>query len=98
MKHFVFLPLILTVGCAQMIPARVFEVTPGVYKLESSGNAFASDESLSKKIESRAVKTCPNGFEYMDNSHPKWHKQTTYQNGIAVSAGYKVLTKTVRCK
>ena len=73
--------------------------TAGRAKLEASGNAFASSESLYENIEKKANKICGvNGFYYIENSDPKWHGQTSYSNGMAITASYQVLTKTISCK
>ncbi len=98
MRYIIILLLIVVQGCAQMIPARAWEIEPGIYKLEASGNVFASDESLHAKIDKKSAKKCGvSGFSYLDKSSPRWNKQTTYSNGVRVTASYKVLTKTIQC-
>ncbi len=99
MKYLMLSLVIFTQGCAQMIPARSWDQGDGLYKLEASGNAFASSESLYENIEKKANKICGvNGFYYIENSDPKWHGQTSYSNGMAITASYQVLTKTISCK
>ena len=97
MKLYLLAGLFLFQGCAQMIPARAMDQGNGLYKLEASGNMFASDESLHAKIEKKANKVCDSGFKYIEDSDPNWHKQTTYSNGMVIDASYKVLTKTIKC-
>ena len=98
MKYLLLSLVVLVQSCAQMVPARSWDQGNGVHKLEASGNTFASDESLSQKIDKKANKICGDaGFKYIEDSDPEWHKQTSYTNGVAITAGYKVLTKTIKC-
>ena len=98
MKYTILCLVILTQGCAQMIPARSWEQGDGLYKLEASGNVFASSESLHKNIEKKANKICGvNRVYYIENSDHKWHDQASYSNGMAITASYQVLTKTISC-
>ncbi len=92
-----FLVVILT-GCAQWIPARSTELSPGRYSLESSGNMFATYESLKKIIDKKAMKLCGEGlYEYESEGDLAHMTQTTYSQGMQIEAGYKVLTKIVAC-
>lgn len=85
-------------GCAQMIPARSWELDEGLYKLEASGNIFASNESLQEKVDKKAAKICGEaGFTYVEDTGVVMQNETTYTNGYSVDASYKVLTKTVKC-
>lgn len=56
MKYLMLSLVIFTQGCAQMIPARSWDQGDGLYKLEASGNAFASSESLYENIEKKRIK------------------------------------------
>ena len=97
--RFIILALVFGVaGCAQMIPARSTELSPGRYSLQASGNMFADYESLSAKIDKKAGKLCGEAaYEYETNNLQ--HKtQNTYAQGMTISAGYKVLTKIASCK
>lgn len=85
-------------GCAQMFPAHVSEIKPGVYTLQATGNMFASDTSLQQKIDRKASILCKgSGFDVLQNN-PQWHDQTTYYNGMTIGAGFKTLNKTIQCK
>ena len=94
---FVFAVVFIT-GCAQWIPARSTELSSGRYSLQSSGNVFASYESLKKIIDKKAVKLCGNEYEYESEGELDNKSQTNYASGMTVSASYKVLTKIVICK
>ena len=68
MKRYIVVALAFWVaGCAQMIPARANEISPGKYSLEASGNVFASVTDLLAKIDKKAVKLCGEGkYEYLE--------------------------------
>lgn len=91
--------VLLVMGCAQMVPARVNEISPGKYSLEASGNVFASIPSLLEKIEKRAVKLCGAGkYEFLDDGNFSNHRSPAYINGVDVGASYKVVRRQVVCK
>lgn len=95
-----FTSLILIVsGCAQMVPARSTEIGVGKYKLEASGNAFASIPSLIEKIDQKAIKLCGAGkYDYQDNGDFSTPHSPAYVNGVNIGSSYKVLTRIVTCK
>lgn len=82
-----------------MIPARSVEISPGKYKLEASGNVFASLETLQSIIDKKAKKLCGENLYTYESLGDLEHKtQTTYNQGMEIRAGYNVLTKVVNCK
>lgn len=85
-------------GCAQMFPAAVKEVEPGIYRVQASGNSFTSAASLRNKVESKALKLCePVGFEEVSAPTHEFLQQKTYSGNYTYSAGYQVVTRYVRC-
>lgn len=100
MKKSAFLfSIILVSGCAQMIPARSTEIEPGKYKLEASGNAFASIPSLIEKIDQKAVKLCGAGnYTYADDGDFSNQHSPAYLSGVDIGGSYTVVTRSVSCK
>jgi hypothetical protein len=100
MKNIIMVSSIfLMFGCAQMVPARSTEIGAGKYKLEASGNAFASMPSLIEKIDQKAIKLCGVGkYEYADNGDFSTPHSPAYVNGVDIGASYKVLTRVLICK
>lgn len=85
-------------GCAQMFPARVAEINPGVYMLQATGNMFASNASLEQKIDRKASAICKgSGFDVLQNNAQQ-HQQTSYSNGLIIGASFKTLNKTIQCR
>lgn len=98
-KLTVLLSIILVSGCAQMIPARSTEIEAGKYKLEASGNAFASVKSLLEKIDQKAIKLCgKDNYTYADAGDFSSQNSAAYANGVDVGASYTVVTRVVTCK
>lgn len=98
-KLSVFLVIIFVSGCAQMIPARSTEIEVGKYKLEASGNAFASLKSLREKIDQKAIKLCgKDNYIYEDTNDISNQHSAAYSNGVDVGASYTVVTRVVTCK
>lgn len=90
---------IMVTGCAQMVPARSTAIGVGKYKLEASGNAFASIPSLIEKIDQKAIKLCgAEKYEYQDNGDFSTPHSPAYANGVDIGSSYKVLTRVVTCK
>ncbi len=98
-KYLLLTPIIFSLGCAQMIPARSVELEPGKYKLEASGNMFASIPELVEKIDKKAVKLCGSGkYEYKDSGDFSTPHSPAYVNGVDIGSSYKVLTREIKCK
>jgi hypothetical protein len=98
-KYFLVILILAISGCAQMIPARSLELEPGKYKLEASGNVFASIPSLIKKIDKKAIKLCGEGkYEYQDAGDFSTPHSPAYVSGVDIGASYKVLTRVITCK
>ena len=99
MKSFIVACICMLAGCAQMIPARSVEISSGKYKLEASGNIFASHQQLQSIIDKKAKKLCGDNLYHYESPGDLEHKtQTTYHQGMRIQAGYNVLTKVITCQ
>lgn len=90
--------VMLFAGCAQLLPVRAKMLAPGIYRLEVSGNAFASVGSLRQKIHGKANRLCGDaGYTNVETPDHEFFQQQTYYDGMTYSAGYQVLTQYIRC-
>lgn len=98
-KNILLFPVVLAFGCAQMFPARSEALGPGRYKVETSGNIFASKEAMIEKVDKKAASLCGNaGFEYVDEKGIDMEVSPTYHNGVLISMPYNVLNREIVCK
>ena len=98
-KYLFLLPITLTFGCAQMFPARSVETSPGHYQVETSGNMFASTESMIDKVDQKAASLCGKaGFEYINDEKLDTHLSAAYYKSIDISMPYNVLRREIVCK
>ncbi|MDO1510438.1 MULTISPECIES: hypothetical protein [unclassified Neisseria] len=84
-------------ACAQMFPARSEYLGGNRYQLESSGNIFASKQTLKNLIDKKAKKLCPNGYQYETDDGLKYQKETFYHNNQPLPSDYLVMKQIVRC-
>lgn len=93
-----FLLIVGACGCAQLFPAAVSEIEPGVFRVQASGNSFASPASLRQKVESRALKICGQlGYKEVSPSNHDFLQQKNYSGSMTYSAGYQVITRYISC-
>jgi hypothetical protein len=82
-----------------MFPASYHEMEPGKYQLSSSGNVFASIETLKGKIDKRAAELCgQDNYVYSDDGDFSTPHSPAYMNGVDIGASYKVLNRKIECK
>ncbi len=98
MKYGLLIPAFMVVGCAQMFPAAYKELDEGKYWIQATGNAFATPEQLSAKVEKRASQLCgEGGYVHDEPAKLEGHTQKTYSGTMVIEAGYSTFTSTVKC-
>ncbi|GAA5630060.1 hypothetical protein MXM33_01855 [Acinetobacter vivianii] len=98
MKFFwIIIPLLLLQGCAQMFPAQATKLDSGAYRIQTTANIFASDESMKKKVDKKAEGICQGkGFTELE-SKAQAHSEQIYMPGMVTTGSYKTFNKTIQC-
>nr|WP_032863892.1 hypothetical protein [Acinetobacter vivianii] len=98
MKFFwIITPLLLLQGCAQMFPAQATKLDSGAYRIQTTANIFASDESMKKKVDKKAEGICQGkGFTELE-SKAQAHSEQIYMPGMVTTGSYKTFNKTIQC-
>ena len=97
MKYSIWLLPLFLQGCAQMFPAHATKLDSGVYMIQSTGNLFASNESMQNKVDKKAENICQGkGFTDLGGKIQA-HNQPIYVSGIVTTSSYKTFNKTIQC-
>jgi len=97
MKYSIWLLPLFLQGCAQMFPAHATKLDSGVYMIQSTGNLFASNESMKNKVDKKAENICQ-GKDFTDlGGKIQAHNQPIYVSGIVTTSSYKTFNKTIQC-
>lgn len=98
MKYSYVLILPALLSCAQMVPARSTELSPGRHELTATGNTFSSRAELQKKVDAKAARICGAGpFIYEGNGEFEVKKTESYAVSGRMDTSYFELTRIVVC-
>lgn len=97
MRFLLILFLLATGGCATWFPAAVKKIDEGVYTITATGNSFASQATMKRKIEKKAQTLCKeSGYDITKDEAVEWLEQKNYSTGVSTT--YQQMSMTVACR
>ncbi|CAM3206758.1 hypothetical protein [Vibrio neptunius] len=90
-----FVVLVLS-GCVASPVSQ--SLSPGVYEINVTGSILASKERYKSKLEDKALKECPNGYEALTPMKYEYAPSKSYVNGVLMNVPGDRYTMKIQCK